>query len=157
MDLKESKRWEINAFTCNAGLLDTQRQKTYLLVIAPSADSDQPAHSCTDSQGCRVSSCGQRRLWSDCADAQADLSLRWAHMSEGVFLTSIRTMAMMVAVLILCWFNKWTSLRNIFLVSSFSIFLALVIACSNQSVYSAREGSLIFPIDLMVNSQFPDS
>ena len=25
------------------------------------------------------SSCGQRRLWSDWADAQADLSLRWAH------------------------------------------------------------------------------
>ena len=33
----------------------------------------------------------------------------------------------------------------------------LVIACSNQSVYSAREGSLIFSIDLRVNSQFPDS
>ena len=27
-----------------------------------------------------VSSCGQRRLWSDWADAQADLSLRWAHL-----------------------------------------------------------------------------
>ena len=24
-------------------------------------------------------SCDQRRLWSDCADAQADLSLRWSH------------------------------------------------------------------------------
>ena len=23
--------------------------------------------------------CDQRRLWSDCADAQADLSLRWSH------------------------------------------------------------------------------
>ena len=36
-----------------------------------------------DSRGCKVSSCGQRRLWSDCANAQADLSLRWAHMSDG--------------------------------------------------------------------------
>ena len=26
------------------------------------------------------SSCGQQRLWSDWADAQADLSLRWAHV-----------------------------------------------------------------------------
>ena len=26
-----------------------------------------------------ASSCGQSRLWSDLADAQADLSLRWAH------------------------------------------------------------------------------
>ena len=33
------------------------------------------------SYGLKVSSCGQRRLWSDWADAQADLSLRWAHMS----------------------------------------------------------------------------
>ena len=33
-----------------------------------------------DSSGPKLSSCGQRRLWSDLADAQADLSLRWAHM-----------------------------------------------------------------------------
>ena len=32
-----------------------------------------------------VSSCEQRRLWSDCADAHADLSLHLAHMSEGTF------------------------------------------------------------------------
>ena len=32
-----------------------------------------------DSWGPKVSSCGQRRLWSDCTDALADLSLRWAH------------------------------------------------------------------------------
>ena len=32
------------------------------------------------SQGPNTSSCGQRRLWSDLADAQADLSLRWKHM-----------------------------------------------------------------------------
>ena len=38
-----------------------------------------------DSQGCKVSSCAQRRLKSVCADAQADLSRRWAHMSEGTF------------------------------------------------------------------------
>ena len=33
----------------------------------------------------KVSSCGQRSLLSDCADAQADLSLRWAHTLEGAF------------------------------------------------------------------------
>ena len=32
------------------------------------------------SEGPKLSSCGQRRLWSDWADAQADLSLPWAHM-----------------------------------------------------------------------------
>ena len=32
------------------------------------------------SSGPKLSSCGQRRLWSDWVDAQADLSLRWVHM-----------------------------------------------------------------------------
>ena len=32
------------------------------------------------SYGPKLSSSGQRRLWSDLADAQADLSLHWAHM-----------------------------------------------------------------------------
>ena len=40
---------------------------------APSEDSDQPGHPP------KLSSYGQRRLWSDWVDAQADLSLRWAH------------------------------------------------------------------------------
>ena len=32
-----------------------------------------------DNQGHKGPSCGQRRLWSYYADAQPDLSLRWAH------------------------------------------------------------------------------
>ena len=48
--------------------------------------TDQNLHCAHfDSQDCKFSSCGQWRLWSDCADAQADLSLRWAHLSEGTF------------------------------------------------------------------------
>ena len=57
---------------------------------APSEDSDQPGHPPSlirvfavclmGSWGPKRSSCGQRRLWSDLADAQVDLSLRWAHM-----------------------------------------------------------------------------
>ena len=57
---------------------------------APSEDSDQPGHPpsliwvfavrSVGSLGPKLSSCGQRRLWSVWADAQADLSLRWAHM-----------------------------------------------------------------------------
>ena len=37
-----------------------------------------PGH-CLGSQGSKASSGGQRRLWSACADAQADLSLRSSH------------------------------------------------------------------------------
>ena len=57
---------------------------------APCEDSDQPGHRPSliwvftvrfmGSQEPRLSSCGQRRLWSDWANAQADLSVRWVHM-----------------------------------------------------------------------------
>ena len=62
---------------------------------APREDSDQPAHSRSliwifsrrilNSQGYTLSSYGYRRFKSDCADAQADFSLRWAHVSAGTF------------------------------------------------------------------------
>ena len=38
-----------------------------------------------DSQGCKISSWGQRRLRSVCVDTQADLSHRLAHISDGSF------------------------------------------------------------------------
>ena len=70
-------------------------QKMYLRTCVPSEDSDQPAHSRSliriftgrifDSQGCKVSSCEERRFWSDCVDSQADQSLRCVLMSEGTF------------------------------------------------------------------------
>ena len=72
---------------------EPKRPETRLGTCAPSEYSDQPAHSRSliriftgrilYSQGSTVSSCRQWRLWSDCADAQTDLILRWAYMSEG--------------------------------------------------------------------------
>ena len=71
-----------------------QHKKSYLRTCAHSEDSDQTAHSrslirifagpISDSQAYKVSSCGQRRLWSDCVDAQVDLSL-WVYMPLGMF------------------------------------------------------------------------
>ena len=65
--------------------------KTNKMTCAPSEASDQPGHPPSlikvftvrliGSEGPSVSSCGQRRLWSDWADVQADLSLCWAHRS----------------------------------------------------------------------------
>ena len=56
---------------------------------APSEDSDQPGHppslirvfAVRMKEACVLSYplSAQRRLWSDWADAQADVSLRWAH------------------------------------------------------------------------------
>ena len=55
----------------------------------PWEDSDQPGHPPSlirvfavhsmGSWGPKLSSCGQRRLWSDWASPQSDLSLRWVH------------------------------------------------------------------------------
>ena len=63
--------------------------------MSPSEDSDQPAHSRSliriftgrilDSQDCKVSSCEHQWLWTDCGNAQADLSLRLAHDWRYVF------------------------------------------------------------------------
>ena len=58
--------------------------------VRPAKNSDQPGHSPSrigifavrglGSWGPTFSSCGQRILWSDRADAQADLCLRWTDM-----------------------------------------------------------------------------
>ena len=86
-------RWVIS-IGCRTGFW-FQRQNTYLRTCALSEDSDQPAHSRSliriftehilDSQGCNISSYGQRRLRSDYADKQVYLSVRSAHMTKGTF------------------------------------------------------------------------
>ena len=63
--------------------------KTNLMTCAPNEDSNQPGHPpslirvfavrSVGSQGSKVSSVGQRRLWLDWAYDQADLNLCWAH------------------------------------------------------------------------------
>ena len=72
-------------------------KKRTLQTCTPSEDSDHSAYSRSliiiytgrmldkCSLGCKVSSCGQGRLWSNCANAQSDLSLRWAHARRYVF------------------------------------------------------------------------
>ena len=62
---------------------------------APNRDSNQPAHPRSLSRVfvsrmkklCILGypKIAQGRFWSDCANAQADLNLRWAHMFPGTF------------------------------------------------------------------------
>ena len=71
-------------------IFESPHDETNKMACVPSEDSDQPGihpvwsvfavHS-VGSQGSKVSSCGQQRIWSHWADAQADLSLRWVHRS----------------------------------------------------------------------------
>ena len=68
---------------------EPSHDKTSKMACAPGGDSDQPGHPLSLIRVFTVRvktawvlshpSSEQRRLWSDCADALADLSLRWVH------------------------------------------------------------------------------
>ena len=72
-------------------ITEPAHDKTYNYTCVTSKDSDQPVHppSLTrvlfypslDSPEAVEDTWDQRRLWADCVDAQADLSLRWSHKS----------------------------------------------------------------------------
>ena len=71
--------------------IEPRHDKTNKIICAPSEDSDQPGHSPSLIRVCAVPLkqhwvlsyplSAHRRLWSDWADAQTDLSLRWAQRS----------------------------------------------------------------------------
>ena len=85
--------------------------KTNKMACAPSEDSDQPGHlpSLIRVFALRTKKAWalsyplstQRRLWSDWADAQADLSLRWAHSHFVGFV-----MRQFVLIRVVCMKNK---------------------------------------------------
>ena len=67
--------------------------------------------------GCQVSSCRQRRLWSECTDMQADLRLRWAPLLKcKVFWVVAHLSALLwlavVPVLVLLFVALWFILRG---------------------------------------------
>ena len=76
-------------------MLEGKKTKTYPLTYAPNEDSYQPVHPRSlisvfvvhMKKLCILDypKCAQWRFWSDCAKAQVDLDLRWAHMSEHRF------------------------------------------------------------------------
>ena len=71
-------------------VFEPHHDKTNRMACAPSEDSDQPGHPpslirifAVRLKKARIRNyplSAQRRLWSNWADAQADLSFRWAHM-----------------------------------------------------------------------------
>ena len=83
-----------------------RHDKTNKMKCAPSEDSDQPGHPSSvirvfavcfmGSLGHNASSCGQRRLLSDWANAQADLSLCWAHGPYCWFCRAVAQMFIMI-------------------------------------------------------------
>ena len=76
-------------------IIEPQRPDTIGEKCAPGEVTDQSSHSrgltriftghLLGSHWCKVFSCGQRRLKSARADAQANFSLRWASLSESTF------------------------------------------------------------------------
>ena len=74
----------------NQTCYDPQWEETYLLTCPPNRGSNQPAHPrrlirifvVHTKKLCKRD---QWRFWSDCANAQSDLNLRWAHVSKSTF------------------------------------------------------------------------
>ena len=77
---------------------ERRHEKSNKMSVCPANDSDQPGHPpslirvfafCTKKAWVlSYPLSAQRRLWSDWADAQADLSLRWAHSHYVGFIMS---------------------------------------------------------------------
>ena len=91
------------------------RDKTNKMTCAPSKDSDQTGHppSLIRVFAVRMKKAWilnyplseQRRLWSDWADAQADMSLCWAHMPFCWFCHEVAHLMFFVIVMVkLFWF-----------------------------------------------------
>ena len=67
----------------------------------------------SNSQWSKASSGGQQRLGSDCADAQADLSLCWTHMQSWYLLTELHLrIAFLVGVMYNLDSKCWDSQRT---------------------------------------------
>ena len=99
---------------------DPQQDKTNKITCVPSKDSEQPGHSPSLIRVFTVhmkkawvlsySLSAQLRLWSDWADAQADLSLCWAHMSFCWFCYAV---AQMVGHMVTTWLLMFTLTHNL--------------------------------------------
>ena len=102
-----------------AELFEPSHDKTNKMSCAHSEDSDQPEHSpslirtfavCSkDSQGTKDR--GQRRLWSDWADAQADLSPCWAfcwfcNVADHIVYYHVQLSLVIGWLLIFFWFQR---------------------------------------------------
>ena len=90
---------------------------------APSKDSDQPGHPpslirvfAVHMKKAWVLSyplSAQRRLWSDWVDAQADLSLRWAHTHfVGFVMSWLISICLLYPVFCCCFYWDFTARRN---------------------------------------------
>ena len=85
----------LHNFPCSLLARNTWAEMLDIRICAPREDSDQPPRSrrlirifialILNSQEGKVSSRRYRRLWSDCAEVQADFRLRWTHTSKGTF------------------------------------------------------------------------
>ena len=109
-------------FSCKCSLIILQKiwaaaWQNQQSECAPSKDSDQPGHPpslirvfAVRMKKARVLSyplSAQRRLWSDWADAQADLGLRWAHTRFVGFVMS-RLNYLSIPVGCLCFMENQT-------------------------------------------------
>ena len=123
-------------------IYESLSEKKYLLTCASNEDSNQPAHPRSLIRAFVVRmkkpcipgfpKCDQWRFWSDCANAQADLNLRWAHMSEGTFSD--------VTTYIIYLFFFFFFFSYYYYLSVSELFYFVCLKCNNCLVNSAQQG-----------------
>ena len=120
------------------------------MACAPSDDSDQPGHLpslirvfAVRMKKARILSyplSAQRRHWSDWANAQADLSLCWAHI---VGFVTKRLISSLLHYALLAWPKSWStklhenslSLKKISLIKIWCLYLLLLINFDPATIY----------------------
>ena len=108
---------------------------------APSEDSDQPGHPPSlirvfavrmkKPWGLSYSFSAQRRLWSDWADTQADLSLRWAHTHSVGFDMSWLMLCCFVLFVVSVFFSFLFCAKLI----AFQSLLTILTWCKNTEIH----------------------
>ena len=101
LNLRISGMFEVGIFAWSGSysLIWASRRQHHNTSCVTSTDSDQPVYPLCmarvlvylslDSPEAVEGTCDQWRLWSDCADAQSDLSPRWSHGSYCRFCPSL--------------------------------------------------------------------
>ena len=128
----------------------SQRMTKPTIRRVTSKDSDQPIHppnmvsflfSSLYSLEAVEGTCEQRRLWSDCANAQADLRLRWSHKPYCRFYRALLKLCR-VAIKNICYckesFNaaEWYERKGLF----YSYFLIWICTVCKGRVYPGSAG-----------------
>ena len=150
------KNWNCMNFalSCNRNIIWAATWQNQHSDCAPSEDSDQPGHPPSlirvfavclmGSQGPKLSSCRQGRLWSDWADVQADLSHRWARTHfVGFFMSWLIFFVYIFSFKSMTFHQHWMETDSTLICLTFKIWLNSFVALVHR-VFIKKKNVIFF-------------